>query len=122
MRIGFSVLVIKAKCFDFVDNQAVVRNPSDDQTDPASLVYQVIDTFSGIEFLDRTSLVSDQGVDDAKLSGETLDRVHAVSTDTHDLGIESFQGRHVPLKAQRSGFSSRGVNSEIKRQDDILFP
>lgn len=100
----------------------VVRDPPDDQADRPALVDQVVDAFSGIEFLDRPSRVTDQGVGDVKLSGETLDCVHAVSTDTHDLGIEGFQGRHVSLKAQRRGFSGRGENGEIKRQNDVLFP
>lgn len=118
----FVSLLIQVEGFDLVDNHAVVRHPSDDQADCACLVDQVVDAFSGIEFLYRTSSVTDQGVGNTKFTGETLDRVQAVTTDTHDLGIEAFQDRHVPLKSQRCGFSGRGVNGEIKRQDDILFP
>ena len=118
----FVSLLIKAEGFDLVDNHAVVRHPSDDQADCACLVDQVVDAFSGIEFLYRTSSVTDQGVGNTKFTGETLDCVHAVSTDTHDLGIEAFQDHHVPLKGQRRGFSGRGVNGKIKRQDDVFFP
>ena len=113
---------MQAEGFDLVDNQAVVRHTSDDETDRPCLVDQVVDAFSGIEFLHYTSAITDQGVGYAELFGETLDRVHAVSTDTHDLGIEAFQDCHVTLKGQRCGFSGRGVNGEIKRQDDVLFP
>ena len=115
-------LLIHAEGLDLVDEHAVVRHPPDDEADRPFLVDEVVDAVSGIEFLYRPALVGDQGVGDAELTSEPLDRVQAVSTDTHDLGIEAFQGRHVPLKGQGRTFSRGGVDGEVERQDHVLFP